>query len=111
MSLKQKLKKIKWGIGLILLGFLIFDILRIGYYWPKFDNDMVFEGYNLVKYQSKSPSLLVFGEIIASKNGTKYYFKNCSGSNRIKPENIINFESEDDAIRAGYTLAKNCKKP
>jgi hypothetical protein len=48
--------------------------------------------------------------IAASKSGTKYYYQNCVGLNRIKPENLIFFASESLAERAGYTLAKNCQK-
>jgi hypothetical protein len=49
--------------------------------------------------------------IAASKSGTKYYYQNCAGLSRIKPENLTFFASESLAERAGYTLAKNCQKP
>ena len=49
--------------------------------------------------------------IAASKTGTKYYYQNCSGLNRIKSENLTFFASEGQAEGAGYTLAKNCQKP
>ncbi len=47
--------------------------------------------------------------IIASKNGTKYYFSHCSGLKRIKTENRIYFGSSESAEKAGFTLAANCK--
>lgn len=46
--------------------------------------------------------------IVASKNGTRYYFLNCSGAKRIKEENKIYFTTVDEATKAGYTLATNC---
>ena len=46
---------------------------------------------------------------VASKNGTKYYFRWCSGANRIKQSNKVSFSSKEDAVKAGYTPAKNCK--
>ncbi len=46
--------------------------------------------------------------IIASKNGTTYYFPWCSNS--IKEENKIYFQSEDGAQSSGYRLAKNCER-
>lgn len=46
--------------------------------------------------------------IVASRNGTRYYFPWCSGLNRIKEENKIFFNSEKEAQGAGYTLAANC---
>jgi hypothetical protein len=49
--------------------------------------------------------------IAASKTGTKYYYQNCSGLGRIKPENLTFFASESQAEGAGLSLAKNCKKP
>ena len=49
--------------------------------------------------------------IAASKTGTKYYYQNCAGLNRIKSENLTFFTSERQAEGAGYTLAKNCQKP
>ncbi len=47
------------------------------------------------------------GKFAGSKNGTKYYTPGCSGLDRIKPENLIWFESEEDATLQGYTPA-NC---
>ncbi len=49
--------------------------------------------------------------IAASKTGTKYYYQNCAGLGRIKPQNLTFFTSESQAERAGYALAKNCQKP
>lgn len=48
--------------------------------------------------------------VVASKNGTKYHFLWCSGAKRIKEANKIYFNSEEEAISAGYTLAGNCSK-
>jgi len=49
------------------------------------------------------------GKIHASKNGTKYYFLHCSGVGRIKEENKIYFNSEDEAIKEKYEIASGCK--
>jgi hypothetical protein len=49
------------------------------------------------------------GEVIASKNGTKYYFPWCGTVKRIKPENQVKFSSTDLARAAGYLPADNCK--
>lgn len=45
---------------------------------------------------------------VASKNGTRYYLPSCSGSKRIKPENLISFPSQEAAEAAGYSKAANC---
>ncbi len=49
------------------------------------------------------------GQIVASKNGTRYYTPGCSGINRIKPENIISFETPEEAQAQGLTIAKACQ--
>lgn len=49
------------------------------------------------------------GEVVASKNGTKYHFPWCSGAQSIKEENKITFASIEKARKAGYTPASNCK--
>ncbi|HMP67165.1 MAG TPA: hypothetical protein PKA60_00240 [Candidatus Paceibacterota bacterium] len=49
------------------------------------------------------------GTIVASKNGTKYYFLHCSGVSRIKEENKIFFSDKNKAEEAGYSVAANCK--
>ncbi len=47
--------------------------------------------------------------VVGSKSGTKYHLPSCSGAKRIKPENLISFESIAAAEAAGYTPAANCK--
>lgn len=49
------------------------------------------------------------GEIVASKNGKKYYFVWCSGAGNIKESNKRYFNTEELAQKAGFTLANNCK--
>lgn len=46
---------------------------------------------------------------VASKNGTKYHYPWCSGAQTIKEENKIWFSSKEEAQKAGYQPASNCK--
>lgn len=46
---------------------------------------------------------------VASKSGTKYHLPWCSGAKRIKEENKIYFATKEDAEKAGYSPAANCK--
>ena len=55
-----------------------------------------------------APTHTLEQRIVASKNGSTYYFPWCSNS--IKEENKIYFQSDDEATKAGYRLAKNCQK-
>ncbi len=50
------------------------------------------------------------GIIVASQNGTKYYWPWCSGVSKIKPENLIWFKSEAEAKTAGYTPCSDFTK-
>ncbi|MBL7045895.1 MAG: hypothetical protein ISR99_02610 [Parcubacteria group bacterium] len=49
------------------------------------------------------------GEVVASKNGSKYHFPWCSGALRIAEQNKVEFSSIDEARLAGYAPAANCK--
>jgi hypothetical protein len=49
------------------------------------------------------------GNLVASKNGTKYHFLWCPGASTIKEENKIYFTSKEEAEKAGYKPAVNCK--
>ena len=46
---------------------------------------------------------------VASKQGTKYHFPWCPGAQSIKEENKIWFFSKEEAEKAGYNPAANCK--
>ena len=48
------------------------------------------------------------GQVVASKNGTKFHYPWCPGAKQIKTENKIFFTSESQAITAGFTKAANC---
>ncbi len=46
---------------------------------------------------------------VASKNGTKYHLPWCGSAKQIKEENKIWFKTKEEAEKAGYTPASNCK--
>lgn len=47
-------------------------------------------------------------KFVASKNGTKYYPIGCKSASRIKQENKVYFESEDEAELAGLEKTSTC---
>ncbi|HQU07789.1 MAG: hypothetical protein B7X04_00900 [Parcubacteria group bacterium 21-54-25] len=49
------------------------------------------------------------GQVVASKNGSRYYLPWCGGANRISTVNKVWFSSKKSAEAAGYTPAANCK--
>jgi hypothetical protein len=48
-------------------------------------------------------------QVVASKNGTKYHYPWCAGAKQISPQNLITFNSIEEARAKGYTPASNCK--
>ncbi len=49
------------------------------------------------------------GEVIASRTGDKYHLPTCSGAKSISAKNKITFPSIEEARKAGYLPAGNCK--
>ena len=49
------------------------------------------------------------GEVVDSKNSTKYHYPWCSGAKSISPKNLVIFSSIEEARSAGYKPAANCK--
>ncbi|MEK7170500.1 MAG: hypothetical protein AAB767_04390 [Patescibacteria group bacterium] len=58
---------------------------------------------------STEKPLALGGKYVASKGGTKYYFPWCGSAARISEANKIWFNSVEEARKAGYTPASNCK--
>lgn len=56
-----------------------------------------------------APAVKSGGEVVASKNGTRYYFLHCAGVSRISATNKVTFPSPEVAEAKGYTLATGCK--
>ncbi|MDO8555401.1 MAG: hypothetical protein Q7R75_02450, partial [bacterium] len=64
---------------------------------------------NIKNEQNITSTSDVDGLLVASKTGVKYHFPWCSGALRIKEENKVWFKSREEAEKAGYTPASNCK--
>ena len=47
-------------------------------------------------------------EYVASKNGKVFHKPDCIWAKRIKPENLVNYSSRDEAINAGKKPCKQC---
>ncbi len=75
----------------------------------KFSKIEIIKDFSADIFVKKIESEKGSGEIVASKNGKKYYFLHCSGVNRIKIENRVYFSTTSAAENAGYSIAANCK--
>lgn len=48
------------------------------------------------------------GKIIGNKNSKIYHLANCPSYNSVSEKNRVYFDTEEDAVKAGYKKAKNC---
>ena len=64
---------------------------------------------SLLKEIGNIDDIVIDGNFVASINGTKYYPKECTASNRIKEENKVYFNTEKEAISQGYERTSQCK--
>ena len=50
------------------------------------------------------------GKVIGNKNSKKYHLPGCPSYDSVSEKNRVYFDTEQDAIKAGYTKAGNCNK-
>lgn len=50
-------------------------------------------------------------KFVGSKNSNKYHYTWCKWALKIKPSNLVTFDSPEEAIAAGYIPCKVCKPP
>lgn len=65
-----------------------------------------------VKTPNSQRATLTVGEdkiFVASKNGKKYYYAWCDAAKTIKEQNRVWFATKEEAEKAGYESAANCK--
>mgnify|MGYP005674803213 CR=1 FL=1 len=68
-----------------------------------------FSTKSLVTTPGRDATLAPAGNLVASRNGSKYHFPWCPGAQRMKESNKIWFADEQTARAAGYLPAANCK--
>jgi micrococcal nuclease len=51
------------------------------------------------------------GEIHGNRRSKIYHLPSCPNYSRLKPENVVPFASEAEAVQDGYRRAKNCPEP
>lgn len=78
-------------------------------YNPQLTTDNLQPANAIQAIKSSSTNIIKAGEVVASKNGTKYHYAHCSGAKRILDANRIIFASFQAAEASGYTLAANCR--
>lgn len=104
---KQYEKDLILVMVIILVALISFGLGRLSKIGER-KTPITIETLNKVEPLSNQGSTLT-GNYVASKNGTKYHYPWCAGAQSIKEENKIYFSSEEEARKAGYTPASNCK--
>jgi hypothetical protein len=56
-----------------------------------------------------TPEVRTASKYVGSRSGTKYHLLWCPGAKTIKESNKIYFSSKEEAQKAGYSPAANCK--
>lgn len=102
---------------IILIGFAGFGLGRLSLIeenkedvkieFPEYLSASVLNGQKTDK--EITSTIITQGLIVASKNSSKYHYPWCSGGKSISEQNKIYFDSIEEALKAGYTPAKNCK--
>jgi hypothetical protein len=59
--------------------------------------------------QTVTPAPKLEPKYVGSRSGTKYHLLWCPGAKTIKESNKVYFASKEEAERAGYSPAANCK--
>ncbi|MEK7567942.1 MAG: hypothetical protein AAB513_03430 [Patescibacteria group bacterium] len=99
------------AVIIIFLGLGSFGLGRLSVKEEQKEPVFITDSLNL---SDEATSFANFGEaagdrVVGSKNGTVYHLPWCPGALKIKPENLITFKNAEEAEKAGYTKAFNCK--
>ena len=92
------------AVMIILLGVSAFGLGRLSLLEESRPAIAVYE-----REVASAPSYVVGGKYVASVRGSKYHFPWCPGARAMNETNKRWFDSVEDAVRAGYAPASNCK--
>lgn len=112
-ELREKInsRDVFFSAVVVLVGFASFGLGRLSLLESRrepvrIENALV-AGIGGVKV--KEEKMVLGGQLVASKTGTKYHYPWCAGASQITEKNKIWFTSVEEARKAGYTPASNCK--
>lgn len=115
-NIKEKIKPLENDL---ILGVIIVSVGLIGFGLGRLSKIKAAKTPVTIENTANTATALVGGEdgnlpvgdktLVASRNGSKYHYVWCSGASSIKAENKIYFRSKEEAEKAGYQPASNCK--
>lgn len=115
VSLQERLRPLFLALVIILTALLAFGLGRLSRGGAgeavRIEYNPLPTANNLPPTTASAASARVprAGEVVGSRSGSKYHYPSCPGAKQIKEENKIYFPSAEEAEKAGYTLAANCK--
>ncbi len=103
--------KTDWFLGLV-FGFGLLAAFGLGFLAAieaaQEPVTITYPATNQAVNQSDLTNTDISGEVVASKQGTKFHLNSCPGAKQIKPENRVVFPTVAAAVAAGYEPASNC---
>lgn len=109
-EIKEKINSRDFLVGalIVLVGFASFGLGRLSKL-SEVKVPIEIRGAEEQQAAIASTPLSRGGQIVASKTGAKYHFPWCAGASQIAEKNKVWFASVEEARKAGYTPASNCK--
>ena len=107
-------RKIFVSLVIILVASLSFGIGRLSVVGKRepikieYDASMTSISDNQINQTGSAANAVSVGQVVASKNGSKYHYPHCAGPKKIKEGNKITFQTPVAAEAAGFSLAANC---
>jgi hypothetical protein len=78
------------------------DVNQQGPLGPRLEKATVEKGKKSIKQQDAEM------KYVASKNGKVFHKEDCQFAKRIKPENLVSYDTRDEAVKAGKNPCKTC---
>lgn len=112
-ELREKInsRDVFFSAVIVLVGFASFGLGRLSLLESKrepvrIENALV---ASIGGVKEKEEKITLGGQIVASKSGSKYHYPWCAGASQISEKNKLWFASSEEARKAGYAPASNCK--
>ncbi len=111
-ELKEKInsRDVFFSAVVVLVGFASFGLGRLSKLETAREPVRIENAMTQTAGIAASPAPLALGgQLVASKTGSKYHYPWCAGASQISEKNKRWFVSVEEARKAGYTPASNCR--
>lgn len=98
-----------YSVLLVLIAVVSFGLGRASTVSSSSSKEPTIQVSEVVLTPTSSSAQETVGQLVGSRNGTKYHALWCPGAGQIKDENKVFFQSAAAARAQGYTPAANCE--